>query len=270
MQLSVVAEAMIAIENLRMLNHTAALAAFVSAIGWRARRPAVLGSILGALLVILGGPPAQSAASDRADEIAAVPRPKPPYPDWMLRRIETLHARDPEAILMGDSLIAGWPEEDWRQLLPEGAVNFGAGGDTSGNLLWRVRKAFAPGMRLRHALLLVGTNDVATAPPEAIAGMIATIIETVETAAPDVCMTVVGLLPRRDGRADLAAKIEAVNRRLATLASSRVRVVDPDPMLRANCPQAGQCDLYKDKIHLSPPGYDRLTALVAAAQQAHP
>ena len=255
-----------------MINHTAALAAFVSATRWRARRRALLGSVLGAFLIILGGPAVQAAEtpSEGAEGIAVVPRPKPPYPDWMLRRIETLRARNPEAILMGDSLIAGWPEEDWRRLLPEGAVNFGAGGDTSGNLLWRVRKAFAPGMRLRHALLLVGTNDVATQHPEAIAGMIATIVETVEAAAPDVCMTVVGLLPRRDGRADLAAKIDAVNRRLAALASARVRVVDPDPMLRASCPQAGPCDLYKDKIHLSPPGYDRLTALVAEAQQAHP
>jgi lysophospholipase L1-like esterase len=252
LQLSVAIGPTIAIWNLEMLNPIATVRAFVSA-----------ALLVAAVCGSLGGPAA-------AQEIAVEPRTKPPYPDWMLRRIETLRARDPEAILLGDSLIAGWPEEDWRQVLPAGAVNFGAGGDTSGNLLWRVRQAFAPGMRLHEALLLVGTNDVATERPEAIAGMIATIVVTVERAAPDVCMTVVGLLPRRDGRADLEAKIAAVNRRLATLASSRVRVVDAYAMLRASCPGAGPCDLYKDKIHLAPAGYDRLTAFVAQAQQAHP
>jgi platelet-activating factor acetylhydrolase IB subunit beta/gamma len=234
-----------------MLNPVATVRAFVAA----AFLVAVCGS--------LGGPAA-------AQGIAVEPRTKPPYPEWMLRRIETLRPRDPEAILLGDSLIAGWPEADWRQLLPADAVNFGAGGDTSGNLLWRVRKAFAPGMRLRQALMLVGTTDVAAQPPEAIAGMIATIVATVERAAPDVCMTLVGLPPRRDGRADLEAKIEAVNRRLAAHASPRVRVVDPDAMLRASCPDAGTCALYKDKIHLAAAGYARLTAFVAEAQQAHP
>jgi platelet-activating factor acetylhydrolase IB subunit beta/gamma len=220
----------------------------------------------------LTGIPAYAAGTTPgpADSIAVEPRAEPPYPDWLLRRIETLRARDPEAILLGDSLIAGWPEEDWHALLPGGAMNFGAGGDTSGNLLWRVRQAFAPGMRLRAALLLVGTNDVARQPAEAIAGTIATIVATVEADAPEVCVTVVGLLPRRDGRADLDAKIEDVNRRLAGLASPRVRVVDPHPMLRASCPKAGPCDLYKDKIHLAPAGYERLTSLIAQAQQAHP
>jgi platelet-activating factor acetylhydrolase IB subunit beta/gamma len=212
---------------------------------------------------------AAGAAPGETPDVVAEPRAKPPYPDWMLRRIATLRERDPEAILLGDSLIAGWPKPAWRALLPEGAVNFGAGGDTAGNLLWRVEQAFAPGMRLRAALLLVGTNDVPTRPAAAIAAAIAAIVAKVEADAPGACLTIVGLLPRRDGRADLETKIEDVNRRLAALASARVRVADAHRRLRDACPGAGPCTLYKDTVHLTPEGYERLTAWVAAAQQAH-
>lgn len=93
-------------------------------------------------------------------EAAIGPRTLPPYPDWLMRRMETLRQQDPKAMLLGDSLIAGWPPDLARRLFDAEPMNFGAGGDTTGNLLWRVRQSFGLGMGLESALILIGTNDL--------------------------------------------------------------------------------------------------------------
>jgi lysophospholipase L1-like esterase len=228
------------------------------------------------LAVLVVGPvisaiPAHAAASrsGKIGGIVAEPRSEPPYDDRMLNRMKSLRERDPKAMLLGDSLIAAWPERNWRTFFPEGAVNFGAGGDSTANLLWRIQHAFAPGMQLRSALVLIGTNDLPTKSPEAIAASIAAIVSTVEANAPDACVTIIGLLPRRDGRKEFEAKILDVNRRLGALASPKVRFVNPHQQLIDACPSTGPCDLYTDTVHLTPAGYERLTSVVAKTLQQH-
>nr|WP_246500468.1 GDSL-type esterase/lipase family protein [Azospirillum rugosum] len=222
--------------------------------------------MLGAGLAAL---PAGVALADPAD-VPVEPRSQPPYPDWMSTLIGTLRQRDPPAILMGDSLVAGWPKDLAGTLFDAEPVNFGAGGDTTANLLWRVRTAFGRGMALRSALLLVGTNDLPKRAPEAIAGTIGDILSTIRADAPRACVTVVALLPRRDGGTAYATKIRAINDRLRSMASPRVRVIDASAPLRERCPATGPCDLYKDSVHLTRTGYELVTDAVRRAQQQAP
>ncbi|WP_454016415.1 GDSL-type esterase/lipase family protein [Azospirillum sp. Marseille-Q6669] len=193
------------------------------------------------------------------------PRTQPPYPDGLTTRMETLRRQDPKAMLLGDSLIAGWPPDLARRLFDAEPMNFGAGGDTTGNLLWRVRQSFGPGMGLRSALVLIGTNDL----PNRSAGEITTSIEAitmdVKRFAPDACVTLLALLPRRDGNAIFAERIADVNRRLSALAGPGLRVVDANTPLRDACPAEGACPLYKDPVHLTRAGYERLTTLIDKA-----
>ncbi|MBP2291489.1 GDSL-type esterase/lipase family protein [Azospirillum rugosum] len=230
----------------------------------RSVRAALL--LLGAGLAAL---PAGVALADPAD-VPVEPRSQPPYPDWMSTLIGTLRQRDPPAILMGDSLVAGWPKDLAGTLFDAEPVNFGAGGDTTANLLWRVRTAFGRGMALRSALLLVGTNDLPKRAPEAIAGTIGDILSTIRADAPRACVTVVALLPRRDGGTAYATKIRAINDRLRSMASPRVRVIDASAPLRERCPATGPCDLYKDSVHLTRTGYELVTDAVRRAQQQAP
>lgn len=233
----------------------------------RKRRRAWLGMLLlGGLLAVS---PAGLAVAESAD-VPVEPRAQPPYPEWMNRLIGTLRQRDPDAILMGDSLVAAWPKDLSGSLFEGEVVNFGAGGDKTNNLLWRVRNAFGPGMRLSSALILVGTNDLPKRSAEGIAASIGQILSEVQAAAPKACVTVVALLPRRDGGVAFSTKIREVNERLFRLVSPRVRVVDPSAPLLERCPATSSCDLYKDPVHLTRAGYEVLTSFVRTAQQQHP
>ncbi|UKJ77373.1 SGNH/GDSL hydrolase family protein [Azospirillum brasilense] len=198
-------------------------------------------------------------------ETTVGPRTQPPYPDWLVTRMETLRRQDPKAMLLGDSLIAGWPPDLARRLFDTEPMNFGAGGDTTGNLLWRVRQSFGPGMGLRSALILVGTNDLPNRSAAEIAGTIGTIAAEVKRSAPGACVTLLTLLPRRDGNAIFAERVAEVNRRLTALAAPGLRVVDADTPLRDACPAEGACPLYKDPVHLTRAGYERLTAAIGKA-----
>ncbi|CAO3380856.1 SGNH/GDSL hydrolase family protein [Azospirillum argentinense] len=193
------------------------------------------------------------------------PRAQPPYPDWLVMRMETLRRQDPKAMLLGDSLIAGWPPDLARRLFDAEPMNFGAGGDTTGNLLWRVQRSFGPGMRLESVLLLVGTNDLPNRSAAEIAGAIGAITMDVKRSAPGACITLLTLLPRRDGNAIFAERIAEVNRRLTALATPGLRVVDANTPLRDACPAEGPCPLYKDPVHLTRAGYERLTAVIGKA-----
>lgn len=213
---------------------------------------------IAALLALLAVP----AQGETPSETSIGPRAQPPYPDWLVTRMETLRRQDPKAILLGDSLIASWPPNLARRLFDAEPMNFGAGGDTTGNLLWRVRQSFGPGMGLESALILVGTNDLPKRSATEIADSIGTIAAEVKRSAPGACVTLLTLLPRRDGNAAFAERIMDVNRRLAALAGPGLRVVDANTPLRDACPAEGPCPLYKDPVHLTRAGYERLTALV--------
>ncbi|HYG89227.1 MAG TPA: GDSL-type esterase/lipase family protein [Azospirillum sp.] len=221
----------------------------------------------GALLVLSTG--LAAAAPDTAG-VPVEPRTKPPYPESMGRLMGSLRLQDPGAILMGDSLIAAWPKDLSRTLFDAEAVNFGAGGDTTANLLWRVRTAFGPGMGLTSALLLVGTNDLPKRSPKDIAASIVQIVSEVQASAPKACITVITLLPRRDNGAPFSGKIQEVNERLRGIASPGVRVVDAHTPLLQRCPATGSCDLYKDTVHLTRAGYEFLTSVVRKAQNEAP
>ncbi len=245
--------------------------------GRRAARRTLLLALAAVLLVAsrAGAVRAQAQRPDGSpgalpDGLVVEPRASPPYEPWMLARLDRLREVDPPAVLLGDSLVAGWPGTLHPRLLPAGAVNLGAGGDTTANLLWRLRRALGPGMWMREALLLVGTNDLPLRSGELIAGGVGAAAAAVLEAAPRVCLTVIGLLPRRDGRADFDAAVRDANRRLAAGLPPGVRFVDAYDRLRAACPATGACALYKDTVHLTRDGYTLLGALVDDAAEARP
>ncbi|MBK3774971.1 GDSL family lipase [Azospirillum sp. YIM DDC1] len=225
----------------------------------RITRPGWAG--IAALLAFLAVP----AHGETHGEMPVGPRTQPPYPDWLTTRMETMRRQDPKAMLLGDSLVAGWPPDLARRLFDAEPMNFGAGGDTTGNLLWRVRQSFGPGMGLTSALVLIGTNDLPNRSAAEIAASIVTIATDVTRFAPGACVTLLTLLPRRDGNAAFAERIMDVNRRLTALTGSGLRVVDAYEPLRDACPAEGACPLYKDPVHLTRAGYERLTTLIGKA-----
>lgn len=163
---------------------------------------------------------------------------------------------------LGDSITRRWGALDYPQFLEHwkktffgwNAANFGWGGDTTRNILWRIRNGELDGVNPKVAVLMAGTNNLGRDPAEAIVEGVRAIVSTVEEKAPGAQIILMGVLPRGDNPA-YGAVIQQINSGLSKLAGGRVRFIDPAP--RFSGPDgAVRRELYeKDLLHLALPGY---------------
>ena len=175
----------------------------------------------------------------------------------------------------GDSITRRWGTSDaqyrdllanWRQnFFGWNAADFGWGGDTVQNVLWRLEDGEFDGVRPNVVVLMAGTNNIADTPRTAIdsrivdeiASGIRAILELVQHRAPEATIVVMGITPRldRQGGPSLAPTIAAANARIGALADGRrVRFLDLNGALAApdGAPHAG---MTVDGLHLTVAGY---------------
>jgi lysophospholipase L1-like esterase len=144
------------------------------------------------------------------------------------------------------------------------AADFGWGGDTTNNILWRLDHEELTGVNPRVIVIMAGTNNLPQAPsgtaPEAVAADVAKGIEAIlkrcQQLAPQARIVLMGITPRNDDMRHMPV-IERVNAQLAPLADgTRVKFID----LRSRLADAqgmllpGMTD--PDKLHLALPGYE--------------
>lgn len=175
---------------------------------------------------------------------------------------------------IGDSITRRWgaAEPKYRELLAHwqksfhgwNAANFAWGGDTTGNMLWRLDAGELDGLNPRVIVIMAGTNNLAGRMPagneDSLAADIATGIEAIlqrcRTLAPGARIVLMGITPRNDNMAYMPV-IQRVNARLATLADGQtLRFIDlagqltgADGLLLPGVTDA-------DKLHLALPGYE--------------
>ncbi|MDQ2640859.1 MAG: GDSL-type esterase/lipase family protein [Pseudomonadota bacterium] len=177
---------------------------------------------------------------------------------------------------VGDSITRRWgaAEPRYRPLLEHwqksfhgwNAADFAWGGDTTGNILWRLDNGELDGVNPRVIVVMAGTNNLArpVGDGEAMAADIARGIEAIlrrcQALAPQARIVLMGITPRGDV-AEYQPVIERVNARLARLADGqRVRFVD----LRERMTDAsgkllpGMTD--PDQLHLALPAYEAWAA----------
>jgi lysophospholipase L1-like esterase len=150
-----------------------------------------------------------------------------------------------DVYFVGDSITRRWGSTDpqYRDLFDNwkknfygwNAANFGWGGDTTSNILWRLRNGELEGLKPKAFVILAGTNNLATAPAdcdaEEIAQGIKAIVETCQRQAPDARIILTAIFPRNDNRAALQI-IRQINERIAKLADGqRVRFLDVNDKL---------------------------------------
>jgi lysophospholipase L1-like esterase len=171
----------------------------------------------------------------------------------------------------GDSITRRWGALDRPDLLANwnrnfhgwNAADFGWGGDTTQNILWRLNNGELDGVNPRVIVLLAGTNNVdAPAPPGSDDAKVAditrglqAIIATLRAKAPRAVIVVTAIFPRFDHPA-LMPLIDKINRNLAQLADgSAVRFVNINDQLTApdGSLRAGMLDA--DKLHPALAGY---------------
>jgi len=145
----------------------------------------------------------------------------------------------------GDSITRRWGATDYPELLANwtrnffgwNAADFGWGGDTTQNILWRLQNGELDGLQPRVAVVLAGTNNLpaATGDDDAkaadISRGIAAIVDTIRTKAPTATVILTAVFPRND-RPGLGGAIAKINDRLARLADGdRIRFLNVNDQL---------------------------------------
>lgn len=119
---------------------------------------------------------------------------------------------EPDVLFVGDSMVQLMQQyEVWRELFsPLHALNFGIGGDTTCNVLWRLQNGELENIRPKVVVLWVGTNNYEHT-AEQVAGGILAIAQLLTSRLPKAKIVVLGLLPRGERPNPLREKNAAVN-----------------------------------------------------------
>lgn len=160
-----------------------------------------------------------------------------------------LPARD--VVLLGDSLTE-WGS--WREWLPDLEIrNEGVAGDSSADVLRRVRSAVLPAPALLY--LLVGANDLAMGVAQhRVVANVAAILDEVASRSPGTDVVVQSILPCWP---ELRDDVNSVNRSYRALVADRAgfcSYLDVWPAL-ADQDGALAADYTDDGVHLTAAGY---------------
>ena len=172
----------------------------------------------------------------------------------------------------GDSITRRWGATDYPHLLNNwrenffgwNAANFGWGGDTIQNILWRLHHGELEGVHPKIIVLLAGTNDVGNRVREGsetkvvadVTMGIQAILGFMRMKAPDSTVILMGIFPRNDNMA-MMPTINQINEELRKLADGKkVRYVNINDRLadRDGKLFEGMMDA-RDKLHPAIKGY---------------
>lgn len=172
---------------------------------------------------------------------------------------ETLLARKPELVFLGDSITSRWPQELLEKHF--GAyrpVNLGVGGDRVQNVIWRLQRTPLEATPLKALVLLIGTNNSGAFTSEEIAGGIQKLVKMVEEKAPEAKVLILGVFPRGPAINDPKnARIHALNAKLKDLADGKkVFYLDVGPSL-AEPDGSIPREVMPDQLHVALPGFLR-------------
>jgi lysophospholipase L1-like esterase len=184
--------------------------------------------------------------------------------------VENLKKGRIDVYFAGDSITRRWRATDYPKFLENwkenffgwNAANFGWGGDTIQNILWRMQNGELDGVHPKVIVLLAGTNNVGNTPASDtkvadISKGLKALLETLREKAPKATILVMGILPRNDGAKPTAvmASIDKINDNIAKLADGKIvrylnindKLADKDGKLFDG--------MTGDRLHLSLKGY---------------
>jgi lysophospholipase L1-like esterase len=171
----------------------------------------------------------------------------------------------------GDSITRRWGASDtqykdflanWtKNFFGWNAANFGWGGDTVQNILWRLQNGELDDVHPKVIVLLAGANNLAgpispageAAKVEEVTRGIRAILGVMQQKAPGAKIVLMGILPRND--AAIVPTINRINQRITQFADGkRIRYVNINDQL-ANLQGTLLPGVTVDGLHLSVEGY---------------
>jgi lysophospholipase L1-like esterase len=203
------------------------------------------------------------------------PSPRPDS-NSMLAHAELLEKRTKGRIdvyFLGDSITRRWGTSDeqykaflanWRQnFFGWNAANFGWGGDTTQNILWRLHNGELDNVNPKVIVLLAGTNNVGNKSPQnpddpRIADVtrgIRAVLELCRRKAPKATILLMGITPRNDNM-DVMPVVNQINANISKLADGkRVRFVNINDRLADKEGRLFEGMTSRDGLHLDVKGY---------------
>jgi lysophospholipase L1-like esterase len=174
-----------------------------------------------------------------------------------------------DVYFVGDSITRRWgcSDKQYAHLLKNwqenfrgwNAGDFGWGGDTTQNILWRLNNGELDGVHPKVIVILAGTNDVGSQSREKdtadnVAARIRAIIDVCRAKAPEAAIVLTAIFPRND-MPGLNSTIKQINDSIARFADDKhVR------SLNVNAALAGEDDklfdgMMQDGLHPTEKGY---------------
>jgi (4-O-methyl)-D-glucuronate---lignin esterase len=173
----------------------------------------------------------------------------------------------------GDSITRRWGTSDeqyraflenWRQnFFGWNAANFGWGGDTTQNILWRLHNGELDNVNPKVIVLMAGTNNVGNKPPEGpedprvadVTRGIKAILNTCRRKAPEATIVLMGITPRNDNMAVMSL-INRINANIAKLADGKkIRYLNINDRLADKDGRLFEGMANGDGLHLDVKGY---------------
>lgn len=171
----------------------------------------------------------------------------------------------------GDSITRRWHandypahQENWRQNFHGwNAADFGWGGDTTANALWRLNHGELDGVKPKVVVLMIGTNNIGGAPPsdedakvDEVVGGIQAMLNVIQEKAPQARIVLMGITPRNtNGSPAVMPTINRINDRIATFADGdRIVYLNINDKL-ADAEGRLFDGVTDDGLHLSDKGY---------------
>jgi lysophospholipase L1-like esterase len=171
----------------------------------------------------------------------------------------------------GDSIVRRWGTSDeqykdflanWKQNFHGwNAADFGWGGDTTQNILWRLENGELDGVNPKIIVILAGTNNVGARPPDAakvadVTKGIEAIVNLCKKKAPSATIILTAIFPRNDNPAVMPG-VNQINVNIAKFADGKRvrylnindRLADQDGRLFDGMMNA------RDKLHPTVKGY---------------
>lgn len=178
-----------------------------------------------------------------------------------------------DVYFLGDSITRRWGTSDaqykhfldnWRQnFFGWNAANFGWGGDTTQNILWRLHNGELDQVNPKVIVLLAGTNNVGRTSPvrdqdsrvAEISRGIKAILDYCRRKAPGATIILMGILPRNDNMAVMPI-INKINERIAKFADGKkIRYLNINDRLADKDGKLYQGMTIPDGLHLDVKAY---------------
>ena len=162
--------------------------------------------------------------------ITARPEPRWHKSAW-LERHNSINKRvkkgNVDLLMIGDSITHWWDKAGkkvWDQYYANrDAVNLAISGDRTEHVLWRLENGNIDGISPKLAVLMIGTNNHMSSPPEVTARDIRLIVKQLRTKLPQTKVLVLAIFPRGGGDDDGARQINMrVNDLIADIGDDRM------------------------------------------------